>query len=132
MLLETVEAASSEVAIANLQHIGDSSTLPANIGSLTVNCMPVLTPTPDDPLFTFESRDISNDWVEFWSIKREDIDGVNKKKLQRQHVLHELITSEELFLRQLETIRYVYRYRIVLEPAGLFRNYSVNFRLREE
>jgi hypothetical protein len=99
--------------------------------SLTVSDTPVLSPTPSDPLmaFMFEKQTYEKDWATVWAIERTDIEGVRKIEVDRQHFFQEIITSESRYLRSLQVLRYLYKYRLVLdlpmtELAGHSHNLS--------
>ena len=49
------------------------------------------------------------DWATFYKIKKEDIDSVNKKEVERQNNLHEIVTSEDFFMDQLNVLKVLYR-----------------------
>ncbi|KAI1343180.1 CNH domain-containing protein [Xylariaceae sp. FL0016] len=49
------------------------------------------------------------DWATFHKLTKESIEGKNKKEIERQNVLHEIVTSEELYMDHLEVVRVLYR-----------------------
>ncbi|CAJ2504039.1 Uu.00g114330.m01.CDS01 [Anthostomella pinea] len=49
------------------------------------------------------------DWASFYHITKEGIEGKPKKEIERQNVLHEIVTSEELYMDQVEVVRVLYR-----------------------
>ncbi|KZF22961.1 hypothetical protein L228DRAFT_247387 [Xylona heveae TC161] len=49
------------------------------------------------------------DWVTFYKIKMEDLEGVNKKEIERQNILHEIVQTEDQFMDQLDVVRQLYR-----------------------
>ena len=49
------------------------------------------------------------DWVTFYKLKKDDIEGVNKKEIERQNILHEIVTTEDTFMDQLNVLRILYR-----------------------
>ena len=49
------------------------------------------------------------DWATFYKIKKEDLEGVPRKDIERQNVLHEIVTSEDFFMDQLNVLRVLYR-----------------------
>jgi hypothetical protein len=54
----------------------------------------------------------TEDWATFYKLKKEDIEGHDKKEIERQNVLHEIVTSEDLFISQLDVLRELYRDRL--------------------
>lgn len=54
----------------------------------------------------------SEDWVTFYKLKKEDLEGHDKKDIERQNVLHEVVTSEDLYISQLDVLRVLYRDRL--------------------
>ncbi|KAI0096986.1 CNH domain-containing protein [Nemania sp. FL0031] len=53
------------------------------------------------------------DWASFYSLTKENLDDKSKHEIKRQNILHECVTSEELFMDQLEVLRLLYRDRLV-------------------
>lgn len=53
------------------------------------------------------------DWASFYKLTKESIDDKSKHEIKRQNILHECITSEELYMDQLEVLRLLYRDRLV-------------------
>ncbi|KAJ2892735.1 Protein VAC14-like protein [Zalerion maritima] len=49
------------------------------------------------------------DWPTFYKLTKEDIDSKPSKEVQRQFVLHEIVTSEEEYVTQLDVLRILYR-----------------------
>ncbi|KAJ9603748.1 Rho guanine nucleotide exchange factor [Cladophialophora chaetospira] len=54
----------------------------------------------------------TEDWATFYKLKKEDIESHDKKEIERQNVLHEVVTSEDLFISQLDVLRELYRDRL--------------------
>ena len=52
-------------------------------------------------------------WAEFYKLKKEDYEGRDKRELERQHVLHEVVSTEDGFIEQLNVLRMLYR-----DPLG--------------
>jgi hypothetical protein len=52
------------------------------------------------------------DWATFYHLKKEDIGIRDKKEISRQHLLHEVVTSEDLYIDQLDVLRALYRERL--------------------
>lgn len=48
-------------------------------------------------------------WVEFYNLKKEDIEGKNPKEIERQNVLHEIVQTEDYYMEQLNLLRTIYR-----------------------
>ncbi|RMZ89283.1 hypothetical protein DV736_g3487, partial [Chaetothyriales sp. CBS 134916] len=51
----------------------------------------------------------SEDWATYYKLKKEDLDGRDKKEIERQNNLHEVVTSEEGYITQLQIIQILYR-----------------------
>ena len=51
----------------------------------------------------------TEDWVTFYKLKREDWENVPKKELERQNILHEVVTSEDSYISHLDVLRVLYR-----------------------
>lgn len=49
------------------------------------------------------------DWVTFYKITKEMMESKDRKEIERQNVLHEIITSEEEYNSQLEILRVLYK-----------------------
>lgn len=49
------------------------------------------------------------DWATFYKIKKESIEKVNKKEIERQNNLHEIVTGEDTFMDDLDVLRLLYR-----------------------
>ena len=49
------------------------------------------------------------DWATFYSLKKEDVASVTKKEIERQNNLHEIVTSEDYYMDQLNVLRILYR-----------------------
>lgn len=52
------------------------------------------------------------DWATFHRVTLEDIRSKDKKEIERQNVLHEIITGEEEYMGQLDVLRMLYRDRL--------------------
>ena len=62
-------------------------------------------------------------WMEHYGIKPEDYESKAKKEVERQNVLHEIITSEEEYMGQLDVLRLLYRDQLrVHQPPVLPNN----------
>ncbi|KAK0703553.1 putative RhoGEF group protein [Lasiosphaeria miniovina] len=49
------------------------------------------------------------DWATFHGVKLEDLKDKPKKEVERQNVLHEIVTGEEEYMGQLDVLRLLYR-----------------------
>jgi hypothetical protein len=49
------------------------------------------------------------DWATYYKLKKEDLDGHDKKEVERQNILHELVQKEENYLHELDVLRHLYR-----------------------
>ncbi|KAK4946213.1 Rho guanine nucleotide exchange factor [Elasticomyces elasticus] len=60
-------------------------------------------------LDTLPDEKKTEDWATFYKLKKEDIESHDKKEIERQNVLHEVVTSEDLYISQLDVLRVLYR-----------------------
>ena len=51
----------------------------------------------------------AQDWATFYNLKKADIEDKPKKEVERQNVLHEIVTSEDLYISHLDVVRHLYR-----------------------
>lgn len=51
----------------------------------------------------------SEDWVTFYNITKPQIEKASKKEVERQNILHEIVTSEDLYMEHLNVLRILYR-----------------------
>ncbi|EKG15125.1 hypothetical protein MPH_07690 [Macrophomina phaseolina MS6] len=51
----------------------------------------------------------SEDWLHYYKLKKEDVEGVNKKEVERQNILHEIVQTEDNFMDSLNVLRHLYR-----------------------
>jgi hypothetical protein len=51
----------------------------------------------------------SEDWVTFFKMTKEQLEGANKKEIQRQNNLHEIVMSEDTYMDQINVLRVLYR-----------------------
>lgn len=49
------------------------------------------------------------DWATFYKLTKEKIENVDKKEIERQNILHEIVTTEDLFMDQLSVLQILYR-----------------------
>ncbi|KAF2807214.1 uncharacterized protein BDZ99DRAFT_465138 [Mytilinidion resinicola] len=60
----------------------------------------------------------SDDWATFYAVKKEDVEGVNKKEIERQNILHEIVQGEDKFMENLDVLRQLYRDKLLSsQPA---------------
>jgi hypothetical protein len=45
-------------------------------------------------------------------LKKEDIEGANKKEIERQNILHEIVQGEDKYMNRLDVLRHLYRDRL--------------------
>lgn len=58
------------------------------------------------------------DWVTFYKVSKEILEGHPKKEIDRQNNLHEIVTTEDSFIGQLDVLRELYRDRLAhSEPS---------------
>lgn len=69
----------------------------------------------------------SEDWATFHKVKKEDLEGVHKKEIERQNILHEIVQGEDNYIQRLDVLRGLYRDRLmaaqppVISPKRLER-----------
>ncbi|KAB8527823.1 hypothetical protein FH972_025474 [Carpinus fangiana] len=49
------------------------------------------------------------DWMTFYHMSKESLEGVNKKSIELQNILHEIVTSEEGYMGELNVLGMLYR-----------------------
>jgi len=49
------------------------------------------------------------DWATFHKVKKEDVEELSKIEIERQNILHEIVTSEYTYLDDLNLLRTIYR-----------------------
>ncbi|KAL8889459.1 MAG: hypothetical protein Q9215_003250, partial [Flavoplaca cf. flavocitrina] len=58
---------------------------------------------------TLEPQRKVEDWATFYKITKATIETADKKEIERQNILHEIITTEDLYMDQLNVLRVLYR-----------------------
>lgn len=56
-----------------------------------------------------EPQKKTEDWVTFFKLTKEQLEGANKKEIQRQNNLHEIVMSEDTYMDQINILRVLYR-----------------------
>jgi hypothetical protein len=51
----------------------------------------------------------ADDWHIFYGLSKEQLDEKPKKEVERQNILHEVVTGEEYYIKQLDIFRTLYR-----------------------
>ncbi|EOD49386.1 hypothetical protein GTA08_BOTSDO12300 [Neofusicoccum parvum] len=51
----------------------------------------------------------TEDWASFYKLKKEEVADVNKKEIERQNILHEIVQTEDNFMDNLNVLRHLYR-----------------------
>ena len=49
------------------------------------------------------------DWATFYDVTKSQVEGYDRKEVERQNNLHEIVTTEDLFMDQLNVLRILYR-----------------------
>ncbi|KAL3434350.1 Dbl homology domain-containing protein [Aspergillus tetrazonus] len=74
----------------------------------------------NEPLKQFLHKDYNVlAWGDQWALKPEDLASVPSKEVNRQNLLHEIITTEEGFLKSTQVIHYLYYHRLALHPSTI-------------
>lgn len=55
----------------------------------------------------------SGDWATFYSLTKESIEGADKKEIERQNILHEIVQGEDAYMQRLDVLRTLYRDRLI-------------------
>ncbi|KAF1957949.1 hypothetical protein CC80DRAFT_534442 [Byssothecium circinans] len=55
----------------------------------------------------------SDDWATFYKLKKEDIEKVSQKEIDRQNILHEIVEGEDKYMQRLDVLRNLYRDRLI-------------------
>jgi hypothetical protein len=55
----------------------------------------------------------SEDWATFYKLKKEDVEKANKKEIERQNILHEIVQGEDNYMERLDVLRGLYRDRLL-------------------
>lgn len=53
------------------------------------------------------------DWATFHKLKKEDVEKVGKKEIERQNILHEIVQGEDNYIQRLDVLRGLYRDRLI-------------------
>jgi len=51
----------------------------------------------------------SEDWVTFYNVTKPQIEKADKKEVERQNILHEIVMSEDVYMDHLKVLRMLYR-----------------------
>ncbi|KAF3914756.1 hypothetical protein ABW20_dc0100156 [Dactylellina cionopaga] len=54
------------------------------------------------------------DWATFWKVKAVDVEGINKKEVERQNNLHEVVQTEQEYLEHMRVLRVVYHDQLLI------------------
>ena len=54
----------------------------------------------------------AEDWATFFKLKKVDIENANKKEIERQNILHEIVQGEDNYMERLDVLRRLYRDRL--------------------
>ena len=73
----------------------------------------------------------SEDWATFYHVKKEDTEGVGKKEIERQNILHEIVQTEDGFMQQLNVLRALYRDALAKAQPPVITPQRVNSFLRD-
>jgi RhoGEF domain/Pleckstrin homology domain len=60
-----------------------------------------------------ESEKTSDDWATSYNMKKDDISSRDKKEIERQNVLHEIVATEVSYIASLDIVRILYRDSLV-------------------
>ncbi|KAH6887994.1 CNH domain-containing protein [Thelonectria olida] len=75
------------------------------------HCTRTLKKVDLDDLMPQDSKP-ADEWHVFYKLKKEDWEAKPKKEVDRQNILHEIVTGEENYIKQLDIFRVYYRDRL--------------------
>ncbi|KAL4890311.1 CNH domain-containing protein [Aspergillus ambiguus] len=65
-----------------------------------------------------EPQKKAEDWMTFYKVSKELLESHPKKEIDRQNNLHEIVTTEDYFISQLDVLRELYRDRLgTMQPS---------------
>jgi hypothetical protein len=53
------------------------------------------------------------DWATFYGLTKDSIEGADKKEIERQNILHEIVQGEDSYMQRLDVLRTLYRDRLI-------------------
>jgi hypothetical protein len=80
---------------------------------------------------TGEPMQMKEDWATYWKVKKDDIADVNKKEIERQNNLHEIVQTEEEFLEHMKILKCVYRDQIAFANPPIIKPNRVDNFVRD-
>ncbi|CAL3970939.1 unnamed protein product [Diplocarpon coronariae] len=70
----------------------------------------------------------SEDWVTFFKLTKELLEGSSKKEIERQNNLHEIVMSEDTYMDQINVLRVLYRDNLASwQPPIISKNKVTKF-----
>jgi RhoGEF domain/Pleckstrin homology domain len=73
-----------------------------------------------------ESEKTSDDWATFYKMKKEDISSRDKKEIERQNILHEIVTTEMSYIASLDIVRILYRDTLIHSQPPVIQSKRVS------
>jgi hypothetical protein len=73
-----------------------------------------------------ESEKTSEDWATFYKMKKEDLSSREKKEVERQNVLHEIVTTEVVYIGHLDIVRILYRDSLIQAQPPVIQSKRVS------
>lgn len=67
------------------------------------------------------TRGATEDWATFHKVKKEDVEGIDKKEVELQNILHEIVQTEEGYMESLDVLVRLYR-----DPLSLPESTIIN------
>lgn len=55
----------------------------------------------------------SADWATFYSLTKDSVATADKKEIERQNILHEIVQGEDAYMQRLDVLRTLYRDRLI-------------------
>ncbi|KAI2639259.1 CNH domain-containing protein [Xylaria nigripes] len=90
----------------------------------SLHCMRTLKKANLDELMSDGEKIL--DWASFYKVTKENLEDKSKHEIKRQNILHECVTSEELYMDQLEVLRILYRDRLIATQPRIIAESRIN------
>ncbi|GAM88503.1 hypothetical protein ANO11243_065360 [Dothideomycetidae sp. 11243] len=81
-------------------------------------------------LYATPSRS-GEDWATYYKLSKEDVDGRDKKEIERQNILHEIVQTEDQYMEQINVLQHVYRDNLISAQPTIIDSRRLNVFLRD-
>ncbi|PQE23450.1 hypothetical protein CJF30_00010541 [Rutstroemia sp. NJR-2017a BBW] len=75
---------------------------------------------------TLEPSRKSEDWITFFKLTKEQLEGASKKEIERQNNLHEIVMSEDIYMDQINVLRILYRDNLAAWQPPIIAKTKIN------